>query len=39
LGTHRKRVATDAPLVGLAWYTRAGWQRLRGLAADREALG
>jgi hypothetical protein len=24
--------------LGLAWYTRAGWERLRDLAADGDAL-
>jgi hypothetical protein len=24
--------------LGLAWYTRAGWERLRELAADRDVL-
>jgi hypothetical protein len=33
----RFRVASDAQL-GLAWYTREGWERLRELAADRDAL-
>ena len=30
-------IAPEAQL-GLAWYTRAGWERLRELAADRDAL-
>jgi hypothetical protein len=33
----RFRVASDAQL-GLAWYTREGWARLRELAHDRDAL-
>lgn len=33
----RFRVASDAQL-GLAWYTREAWERLRELADDREAL-
>jgi len=30
-------IAADAEL-GLAWYTREGWERLRELAVDREQL-
>jgi hypothetical protein len=38
MSRHRKpRVAADVQL-GLAWYTRAGWERLCELAADRDAL-
>jgi hypothetical protein len=33
----RLDIATDAEL-GLAWYTREGWERLRELAVDREQL-
>lgn len=34
---HKRRVVAEVRL-GLAWYTRAGWERLRELAADRDAL-
>ena len=34
---HKVRIAADAQL-GCAWYTRAGWERLRELAVDRDAL-
>jgi hypothetical protein len=33
----RPDIAADAEL-GLAWYTREGWERLRELAVDREQL-
>jgi hypothetical protein len=33
----RFQIPSDAQL-GLAWYTREGWGRLRELAADRDAL-
>ena len=33
----RHDIAADAEL-GLAWYTREGWERLRELAVDREQL-
>lgn len=36
-GRRERRVATEAQLV-LAWYTRAGWQRLCELVPDRAGL-
>jgi hypothetical protein len=34
----RKHPVAPEAQLGLAWYTRAGWERLRELAADRDAL-
>src|SRR5258708_1305645 len=34
----RKHPIAPEPQLGLAWYTRAGWERLRELAADKDTL-
>jgi len=34
----RKHPVAPEGQLGLAWYTPAGWERLRELAADRDAL-
>lgn len=34
---NRDRLSSDAQ-IGLAWYSREGWERLRAIADDREQL-
>jgi hypothetical protein len=34
----RKHPIAPEAQLGLAWYTRAGWERLRELAVDKDAL-